>query len=127
MIPDPLAGVSCISFFIIDPSRFFGEGVVSYPPICFHPVVVLVHDLSVITLLRTVAKGAGYPNLLKDDSSSLFFFRSAIFFILCDWRQFMLDCVRRQFFSVGPEGPMEACIVGGIMFVDVIAVFRCTG
>jgi hypothetical protein len=127
MIPDPLAGVSCISFFIIDPSRLFGEGVVLYPPIRFHPVVILVHDLSVITLLRTVAKGAGYPDFFKDDSTSLFFFRSAIFFILCDWRQFVLDSVWHQFLSIGTEGSMEARVVGVIMCVDVVAVRRCTG
>jgi hypothetical protein len=127
IIPDPFAGMSCPSFFVIDPGGFFRKRVIFYPPIQSHPLVVFVHNLSVITLLRTVDIGAGYPDLLKDDSSSLFFFRSAIFFILCDWCQFVLDCVRRQFFSVGPEGPMEVCVVGGIMFVNVVAVFRRTG
>jgi hypothetical protein len=105
-------------FFVVDSGGFFGKRVVFYPPMGHHPLVVLVHDLSVITWLRTVNIPAGYPDLFKDDSSSLFFFRSAIFFILCDWR---------QFFCVGSEGPMETCVVGGIVLVDVVTVFRRTG
>jgi hypothetical protein len=114
-------------FFVVDSGGFFGEGVVLYPPMGHHPLVILVHDLSVITWLRTVDIPAGYPDLFKDDSSSLFFFRSAIFFILCDWRQFVLDGVWRQFFCVSPEGPVETCVVCGIVLVDVVAVFRRTG
>jgi hypothetical protein len=114
-------------FFVIYPGGLFGKGVVFYPPKGHHPLVVLVQDLSVITWLRTVDIGAGYPDFLQDDSSSLFFFFSTIFFILCDWRQFVLDRVGRQFFSIGSERPMKARIVGGVMFIDVIAVFWRTG
>jgi hypothetical protein len=81
--------------------------------------------LSAIALLRTVAKGAGYPDFFKDDSVSLFFFRSSIFFILCNWRQFMLVRVLRQFFSIGLEGAVKARVIGGIVLVDVVAVFWC--
>jgi hypothetical protein len=115
------------SFFVIDPGGFFRKRVILNPPKGHHPLVVLVHDLSFITWLRTVDIGAGYPDLLKDDSSSLFFFRSAIFFILCDWRQFVFDRVWCQFFSVGPEGPMETCVIGGVVLVDVVAVFWRAG
>jgi hypothetical protein len=58
-VSDPLASVSYSSFFIVDSGRFFGEGVVLDPPVCFHPVFVFVQVLSVIALLRTVAKGGG--------------------------------------------------------------------
>jgi hypothetical protein len=124
-VPDPSAGISRSFFFIIDSGRFSGEGVILDPPVCLHPVIVFVHDLSVIALLRTVAKGAGYPDFFKDDSTSLFFFRSSIFFIRCNWRQFMLDRVLRQFFSIGLEGAVKSRVVGCIMFVDVVAVFWC--
>jgi hypothetical protein len=124
-IPDPLASIPHSFFFIVDSGRFFREGVVLDPPVCPHPVFVLVQVLSVIALPRTVAKGAGYPDFFKDDSSSRFFFHSSIFFIRCNWRQFMLDRVLRQFFSIGLKGAVKARVVGCVVLVDVVAMFWC--
>jgi hypothetical protein len=59
IIPDPLAGISYAFFFVVDSGGLFGEWIVPYPSQGHHPLVVLVHDLSVITLLRTVDIGAG--------------------------------------------------------------------
>jgi hypothetical protein len=124
-IPDPLASVSHSLFFVVDSGRFFREGVILDPSVCSHPVLVFVHVLSVIALLRTVAKGAGYPDFFKDDSVSLFFFRSSIFFIRCNWRQLIFVDVFRQFLPIGPKGAVETCIVGCVMLVNVVAVFWC--